>query len=105
MVVPDEAGGAMMSRFCKKPVTVEAWQFFYSGPTVPGVFYPSVSDDGKTYIGDAYVITIHGQAAYLSDGDWVVTEPDGDHHYPVKPEIFCSSYQPIDDDGNVMEWE
>ncbi len=92
-----------MSKFRKNPVIVEAWQFFYSGPTVPGVFYPSVSDDGKTYIGDAYVTTIHGQIAYLNDGDWVITEPDGEHHYPCKDEIFRSLYRPVGEDWDDGE--
>lgn len=86
-----------MTKYRKKPVIIEAWQFFYSGPTVPGVFYPPTSEDGKTYIGNAYVITIHGQAAYLDDGDWVITEPDGEHHYPCKPDIFEATYEEVED--------
>ena len=86
-----------MTKYRKKPVVVEAWQFFYSGPTVPGVFYPPTSEDGKTYIGNAYVITIHEQVAYLDDGDWVITEPDGEHHYPCKPDIFEATYEEVGD--------
>lgn len=87
-----------MARFRKRPITreIEAVQFYYDHDPVPGVFYPPTSEDGKTYIGDAYVITIHGQCAYLQNGDWVITEQDGEHHYPCKPDIFETTYEPVD---------
>ena len=40
-----------------------------------------------------YVTTIHGQRAYLASGDWVITEVDGVHHYPCKPDIFAATYE------------
>lgn len=85
-----------MAKFRKRPVVVEAEQFFYDGPKIPGVFYPAVSEDGRTYIGDAFVLTIHEQRAYLENGDWVITEPDGEHHYPCKPAIFEATYEPVE---------
>lgn len=89
-----------MTTYRKKPVEVEAWQFFYDGPTIPGVFYPEISEDGRTWIGDAYVVTIHGERAHLENGDWVITEPDGEHHYPCKPEIFDATYEPVE----MIDW-
>ncbi len=89
-----------MAKFRKKPVEIDAVQFFYDGERVPGVFYPPTSEDGKTYEGDAYVVTIHGQPAYLQNGDWVITEPDGEHHYPCKPDIFEATYEAV-----VPLWE
>ena len=44
----------------------------------------------------AYVVTIHNQKAYLADGDWIIVEPDGVHHYPCKPDIFAATYEPAD---------
>ena len=82
-----------MNQYRKKPVIVNAMQFFYDGPRVPGVFYPGMSEDGKIYIGDAYVVTIHGQRVYLQNGDWVIAEPDGEHYYPCKPDIFAATYE------------
>jgi len=29
---------------------------------------------------------------------WVITEPDGEHHYPCKPEVFRSLYRPLGED-------
>lgn len=85
-----------MANYRKKPILVEAEQFFYDGPRVPGVLYPPVSEDGKTYVGDAFVITIHGEKAHLQNGDWVITEPDGEHHYPCKPDIFETTYELVE---------
>lgn len=82
-----------MAKFRKKPLVVDAMQFFYDRPSIPGVHYPPKSEDGRFYTGDAFVVTIHGQRAYLQNGDWVITEPDGEHHYPCKPNIFEATYE------------
>lgn len=74
-------------RFRKKPVVIEAFQFLGAASVgQPGVF----GEDGRHY-----VVTIHGQRAYLAIGDWVITEPDGRHHYPCKPDIFAATYEPV----------
>jgi hypothetical protein len=83
-------------KFRKRPVIVEAEQFFYSKPPIKGVYYPPLSEDGKTYIGDAFVITIHDQRFYLQNGDWILPEPDGEHFYPVKDDIFQATYEAIE---------
>lgn len=80
----------------KKPMIIEVEQFFYDQPKVNGVFYPSLSGDGKTYIGDAFIITAHDQLVYLQDGDWIFPEPDGEHFYPVKDEIFRNTYEVLE---------
>lgn len=86
-----------MAQYRKKPVVVDAVQFSYDGPQVRGVFYPSVSEDGKTYEGDAFVITMHDQRVYLQSGDWIIAEPDGEHFYPCKDDVFRSTYEPVVD--------
>ncbi len=86
-----------MKQYRKKPVVVKAEQFFYDKPQIEGVFYPPLSEDGKTYIGDAYVITIHDQEVYLQNGDWIIQEPDGEHYYPCKPDIFEATYEAVDE--------
>ena len=87
-----------MAQYRKKPVVIEAEQFFYDGPRVRGVFYPDLSPDGRTWEGDAFVITIHDQRVYLQSGDWIIAEPDGEHYYPVKPDIFAATYEPLEGD-------
>jgi hypothetical protein len=77
-----------MGKYRKKPVVVEAEQFHHPATAPAGV---RTEEDGR-----AYVVTIHGQRAYLAPGDWVITEPDGIHHYPCKPDIFAASYEPAE---------
>jgi hypothetical protein len=88
-----------VAKFIKKPVMVEAEQW-WPGKVVEGVVYEkeyTVEDlDGERIVReDAYVTTIHGQRAYLDSEDWVITELDGVHHYPCKPDIFAATYAPI----------
>ena len=67
----------------------EAKQWYSSGSQKmfeDSVFFEHESDR-------FYVITIHEQRAYLLDGDWIITEPDGSHHYPCKPDIFEATYE------------
>ena len=77
-----------MARYRKRPVVVDAEQFHHPATAPRGV---RTEEDGR-----AYVVTIHGQRAYLTPGDWVITEPDGVHHYPCKPEVFSVTYEPAE---------
>ena len=90
-------------RFRSKPVEIEAEQWF-PGKDIPGVH----SEECWTEIGHRsgqaqrfrqpdrfYVVTIHRQKVYLEPGDYVVTEPDGQHFYPVKPDIFTARWEPV----------
>lgn len=92
-----------MAKYRKKPVVVEAEQFHGAkigqdtGEWVRsfprGVCFKGCS--GSKY---PHVHTIHeSQVVDLTDGDWVVPEPDGEHFYPIKPDIFAATYEPVDD--------
>jgi hypothetical protein len=79
-----------MPRYRARPVEVEAVQWFPASK-VEGVFRKDNDPTpGKCRF---YVVTIHGQQVYLSAGDYVITEPDGVHHYPCRPEIFEAKYE------------
>lgn len=88
-------------KFRKKSVIVEATQWFL-GKEVPGIkvakafFY---SGPGGTDLpeGTPYVVTIHKQPTVVAPGDWIITEPDGIHHYPCKPDIFEETYERVTD--------
>lgn len=82
-----------MPLYRRKPNVIEANQFFYDSPAVPGVFYPSLTEDGKFYVGQAFVITAHKQKVYLENGDWILPESDGEHYYPCKDNIFRATYE------------
>ena len=73
-------------KFRKKPVIIEAEQFTGS------LFIRGVCICGGIA---AHLHTIHaGQVVELSIGDWIIPEPDGEHFYPCKPDIFEKTYEP-----------
>ena len=86
-----------MAKYITKPKIKEATQWFPDGPRIPGVgYFPKI--EGSSIFGEAwYVTTIHGQRAWLVPGDYIVTEPDGIHHYPCKPDIFESSHDKLEE--------
>jgi hypothetical protein len=77
-----------------KLIQAEQW---FPGKAVPGVFGERDADEGGNGLSPepamAFVKTIHGATTKIVAGDYVVTEPDGIHHYPVKAEIFENDYE------------
>jgi hypothetical protein len=84
-----------MALFRKRPVIVEAVQWF-PGEHCLGVNEIVYDATKSAYYG--YVVTIHGEPAKVAPGDWVITEPDGEHYYPCKPDVFAATYEQIDED-------
>ncbi|MCK5606274.1 hypothetical protein KAR91_30520 [Candidatus Pacearchaeota archaeon] len=82
-----------MKKYRKKPVVVEAVQWF-PGVEHPRIHYKCWMND-VTYV-PPYVITIHNDKIELAPGDWIVTEPDGKHAYPCKPDIFAATYEEVE---------
>ena len=74
-------------KFRKRPIIVDAEQFHHAATSPRGV---RTEEDGRSY-----VVTIHGQKAYLAAGDWVIAEPDGEHYYPCKPNIFHTTFEAV----------
>jgi len=92
-----------MAKYRKKPIVIEvSGQFFQDKKPWPeGVLHkqgwedgPALQWRGHTVI--YYVITIHGQETNVVDGDWIIQEPDGEHYYPCKPDIFEASYEKVE---------
>ncbi len=72
-------------KYKRKPATpIEANQFTKIGEGPVGV---RTEEDGREY-----VMTLHDQKVYLQLGDWVVSEGDGIHYYPIKDHVFKSLY-------------
>lgn len=71
----------------RKASTVKAAVMPHAGESPAGVEY----DGGKPF-----VVTAHKQRVYVEPGDMIVPEPDGSGHYPVKPDIFHASHDPVD---------
>lgn len=87
-------------RFRKKPVLIEATQWFKHGdhPAVVGV--PAGHEIEQhayaRHIIDAFgwVPTLEG-GHVVSPGDWIITGVKGEH-YPCKPDIFAATYEPAE---------
>ena len=85
-----------MSKFRKKPVVIEAVQYVEYGKLVKGMCNSvSCHTSGNN---QPHVHTIHNnQVVNLEVGDFIIPEPDGEHYYPCKPDIFEATYEPIND--------
>lgn len=85
-----------MAKYRKKPIVIEAVQFRY-GESPAGVCH-CIEGPGKAAC-YPHIHTIHqGQTVLLADRDWIIAEPDGEHFYPCKPDIFEATYDPVDDE-------
>jgi len=88
-----------MPKFTKKPVTIDAVQWFKDGD------HPQVKiwDSGsQVYVrGMPYVKTLEG-LMLVTPGDWIITGVKGEH-YPCKPDIFAMSYDPALEDSRPVQ--
>ncbi len=88
-------------KFRSKPTEIDAEQFHGNGYyEARGLTYPEghcVCDEGKVTSDTphSHVHTAHEQIVLLSVGDWIVPEPDGRGYYPIKPDIFDNTYDPV----------
>lgn len=78
-------------KFRKRPIFVEAEQFLPDQALLPFRDRGACCFDGEEW----YVVTAHGQAATIVDGDWIIAEPDGRGFYPCKPDIFEATYERV----------
>lgn len=77
-------------KFRSKPVIVEAVQFNKPGD------HPAVQSSGKDDAGWEHfsVKSLQGRVP-VSLGDWIITEPNGQGHYPCNPEVFAAKYEAV----------
>lgn len=94
-------------KFRKKPVIIEASQFYKLGDHA-SVRRAQFADDGKCrwVEGDDSSINVYGcrPGYYISTlegghevtpGDWIITGVKGEQ-YPCKPDIFAATYEPVE---------
>lgn len=88
-----------MGAYRRMPTIIEAEQWFTNtGRGVKGVCHSA--HGGAIYPGVAHVHTMHdNQRVNLQTGDWVVMESDGEHFYPIKPDVFAATYEPVEPGG------
>jgi len=89
-----------MPKFRKKPVVVEAEQWFPE-KSMDGVFVVQKvyhDDDGNLMDSEIVGIihTLEGPR-FVSPGDWIITGVKGEK-YPCKPDIFEQTYEPVEED-------
>ncbi len=84
-----------MVKYRKKPIEVEVSGQFFSNqsPYPAGVYVTAQDADDPQFGNKCVVMTIHGQETNIDDGDWIIQEPDGEHYYPCKPDIFEATYE------------
>lgn len=81
-----------MTQYRKKPVVVDAEQFWPDKP-LPFGTEPVVCFYGTGF----YVETIHNQVVRLEPGDWVLRDPRGlNRAYPCKPDVFAATYERVE---------
>lgn len=85
-----------MPRFRKKPIEIEAVQWS-GGAAERGVCVGPCPTNDYLPTGLApHLHAIHGgQSVYLEPGDWILPQPDGEHFYPCKPDIFEATYEAV----------
>lgn len=84
-----------MPKFRKKPVVIEAEQFFADREPWPegikcGTREMSGADPEHIHL----IETLEGPLI-VSEGDWIITGVNGER-YPCKPDIFQKTYEPVD---------
>lgn len=83
-----------MAKFRKRPVVIEATQWFKDGDH-PAVVMFSHSDGYQPGDWHPVVPTLEGPMR-VTPGDWIITGVKGEF-YPVKPDIFAETYEAVED--------
>lgn len=83
-------------KFRKKPVVIEAFQWFTKMGAAGPVRSLGQNTDQDEHFG---VVTLEGQLI-ASDGDWIITGVKGEH-YPCKPDIFDATYESVEGEINA----
>ena len=81
-------------KFRKKPVVIEATQWFKDGDHPLVVFNPAeVVSNPPGMLDDQWVIKTLEGYHIVTPGDWIITGVHGEA-YPCKPDIFEKTYEP-----------
>ena len=80
-------------KFRKKPVVIEATQWFKDGDH-PAVVRKT-GPDHYAAEGIPWVPTLEG-GHVVTPGDWIITGVQSEH-YPCKPDIFAATYEKVEE--------
>ena len=110
VAAPSEQFDKQQSLWRKKPVTIEAHQWFRNGDhpedgnhgegkIVRYYRHPNISGSkqcsqcGFTMDSHGWIDTLEG-GHNVCPGDWIITGVKGER-YPCKPDIFAATYEPV----------
>lgn len=90
-----------MAKYRKKPGIVEAGKWNpnmkdYPGKGIPDDLGVIWQFNSEGVVCNGIVTTIHEQITKVAIGDWIIVEPDGEHHYPCKSDIFEATYEKVE---------
>ena len=80
-------------KFRKKPVIIDAEQWFPDGPIIRGVI-AALGAGGVSVPPDAVGVQTLEGFMRVSPGDWIITGVKGEI-YPCKPDIFDMTYEKV----------
>lgn len=87
-----------VKKYRKKPVVIEAFQWFEAMGEVGGVFRDygreGLEPKGKKFPKERYRISTLEGGHEVANGDWIITGVKGEQH-PCKPDIFALTYEPV----------
>lgn len=81
-------------RYRKKPVVIEAVQWFRAGDHPKVVSIPNWHQDHGYKQSHGWIETLEG-GHIVSPGDWIITGVKGES-YPCKDEIFQMTYERVE---------
>ena len=89
-----------MSRkyYRKKPLVIEAEQFFQDEYEATGTLPIGVCDCSHTELSDVHCHTLEGPL-HVSHEDWIICGIQGEV-YPCKPAVFTATYEAVNDEGS-----
>lgn len=82
-------------KFRKKPIVIEATQYFKCCPSIVGVCYGQCINQERN---DAapHIHTLENKNGHtVSEGDWIITGIQGER-YACKPDIFEVTYERVE---------
>ncbi len=77
-----------MSKFRKKPITIDAVQWFKHGD------HPAVRRGLSAFSNTGVIDTLEGNNHIVNPGDWIITGVKGEV-YPCRDDIFRMTYEPL----------
>ena len=92
-------------QYRKKPIFIEAVQWFKFGDHPAVVPYTPAYESVSTNRGKPSIKTLEGDIHFVSEGDWIIQGVKGEF-YACKPDIFAMTYElaSLSERGTPVGW-